>query len=205
MDVVTMACMYLVVLLAFGSGIIFMGNKKIKAKIKCHLSKYRTLGHQPLDLNSQNEKIWTNFWKTVETMFWSLLGPGEEFKNKDDQGVSTDLVSEQGPFSLGLMGIYQIISAVIFMNLLIAIMNTTMQEVHNKKLLYWKFVRAGIWLRFFDESRALPPPYNLANFVTLLKTFIIDRVFRRNVKKNSEQVLICYKNQNKDILPGRVF
>ena len=84
-------------------------------------------------------------------------------------------------------------------------MNTTMQEVHNKKLLYWKFVRAGIWLRFFDESRALPPPYNLANFITLLKTFIIDRVFRRNIKRNSEQVLICYKNRNKDILPGRVF
>ena len=32
------------------------------------------------------------------------------------------------------------------MNLLIAIMNTTMQEVHDKKLLYWKFVRAGISL-----------------------------------------------------------
>ena len=37
-----------------------------------------------------------------------------------------------------------IVIKVIFMNLLIAIMNTTMQEVHDKKLLYWKFVRAGI-------------------------------------------------------------
>ena len=39
-----------------------------------------------------------------------------------------------------------IVIKVIFMNLLIAIMNTTMQEVHDKKLLYWKFVRAGILL-----------------------------------------------------------
>ena len=39
-----------------------------------------------------------------------------------------------------------IVIKVIFMNLLIAIMNTTMQEVHDKKLLYWKFVRAGISL-----------------------------------------------------------
>ena len=87
------------------------------------------------------------------------------------------------------MAAYQIISAVIFMNLLIAIMNTTMQEVHDKKLLYWKFVRAGIWLRFFDDTRALPPPYNLFNFITILKAFIIDRVFRRNMKKSSMQVL----------------
>ena len=97
------------------------------------------------------------------------------------------------------MAAYQIISAVIFMNLLIAIMNATMQEVHDKKLLYWKFVRAGIWLRFFDDRRALPPPYNLFNFITILKAFIIDRVFRRNMKKSSVQVLESDESK-KDIL-----
>ena len=106
---------------------------------------------------------------------------------------------DQGPFSLLLMAAYQIISAVIFMNLLIAIMNATMQEVHDKKLLYWKFVRAGIWLRFFDDRRALPPPYNLFNFITILKAFIIDRVFRRNMKKSSVQVLESDESK-KDIL-----
>ena len=98
-------------------------------------------------------------------------------------------------FSLLLMAAYQIISAVIFMNLLIAIMNTTMQEVHDKKLLYWKFVRAGIWLRFFDDTRALPPPYNLFNFITILKAFIINRVFRRNMKKSSVQVMEYQKSK----------
>ena len=99
MDVVTLSCMYLVVLFAFGSGIVFMGNEKIKATIKCPLipkgARARALTPQQLDLISQNQKIWDNFWKTFETMFWTLLGPGEEFKNKDDQGVSTDLVSRQ--------------------------------------------------------------------------------------------------------------
>ena len=93
MDVVTLSCMYLVVLFAFGSGIIFMGNEKIKAAIVC--PRFRALGNQKLDLTSQNQRIWINFWKTFETMFWSLLGPGEEFKNKDDDGNSTDLVSSQ--------------------------------------------------------------------------------------------------------------
>ena len=94
MDVITLSCMYIVVLFAFGSGIIFMGNEKIKARIRCPL--VRKLGqHQKIDLTSQNQEIWTNFWKTFETMFWALLGPGEEFKNKDDDGNSTDLVSSQ--------------------------------------------------------------------------------------------------------------
>ena len=94
MDVITLSCMYIVVLFAFGSGIIFMGNEKIKARITCPL--VRKLGqHQKIDLTLQNQEIWTNFWKTFETMFWALLGPGEEFKNKDDDGNSTDLVSSQ--------------------------------------------------------------------------------------------------------------
>ena len=82
----------------------------------------------------------------------------------------------QGFFSLILMAAYQIISAVIFMNLLIAIMNTTLQEVQDKKQLYWKFVRAGLWIRFFDDNRALPPPYNLLNFCLYLQRCLKERL-----------------------------
>ena len=49
----------------------------------------------------------------------------------------------------------------------------------------------GIWLRFFDDRRGLPPPYNLFNFLSILKTFIIDRLFRRNSK--TVQVFRCQK------------
>ena len=74
------------------------------------------------------------------------------------------------------MAAYQIISAVIFMNLLIAIMNTTLQEVQDKKQLYWKFVRAGLWIRFFDDNRALPPPYNLLTFCLYLQRCLADKL-----------------------------
>merc|ERR1712107_35301 len=47
----------------------------------------------------------------------------------------------------------------------------------------------GIWLRFFDDRRALPPPYNLFNFLPILKTFIIDKVFRRNSKTVQGRIL----------------
>ena len=70
------------------------------------------------------------------------------------------------------MAVYQTISAVIIMNLLIAIMNTTIQNVQEEKMLYWKFVRAGFWIRFFDENRALPPPYNLLHLAGYLYTWL---------------------------------
>ena len=100
MDLVTLSCMYLIVLFAFGSGILFMGNEKIKARIKCPLipkgaGKFRALATQKLDLVSQNQQMWINFWKTLDALFWSLLGPGEEFKNKDDNGNSQDVISSQ--------------------------------------------------------------------------------------------------------------
>ena len=100
MDLVTLSCMYLIVLFAFGSGIIFMGNEKIKARIKCPLmpkgsGKVRALSSQKLDLVSQNQQMWTFFWKTLDALFWSFLGPGEEFKNKDDDGISQDVISKQ--------------------------------------------------------------------------------------------------------------
>ena len=83
------------------------------------------------------------------------------------------------------MASYQIISAVIMMNLLIAIMNTTLEIVQDKKLLYWKFVRAGIWIRFFDDSRALPPPYNLFNICTYIFSFVEDRLRPRSYAQTS--------------------
>ena len=104
--------------------------------------------------------------ETIETMFWSFLGPGEEFKKGDDP------ISSNGNFSLFLMATYQIISVVILMNVLIVIMNSTVQKVEGRKLLYWKFVRAGIWIRFFDDYQALSPPFNLFNAFVYLYSFI---------------------------------
>ena len=63
------------------------------------------------------------------------------------------------------MSLVQVMSAIIFLNLLIAVMNTTVQKVQEKRELYWKFARASVWIRFFDDNQALPPPFNCFNIV----------------------------------------
>ena len=175
MDVITISSMYIIVLFSFSSGIMFiLGTEKITS-LKCR----RTL-------NSTGETLendLSHFTETFETMFWSWLGPGQDFKESD----GTDLVSSRGVFAIALMGIYQTISAVIIMNLLVAIMNSTIQNVQDKKLLYWKFVRAGFWIRFFDENRALPPPYNLLNIGVYLHSFVKRRFFDKKQKIGKQE------------------
>ena len=176
MDVITISSMYVIVLISFSSGIMFiLGTEKI-TDLKCRRTLNSTVETIENDLS--------DFTETFETMFWSWLGPGQEFKTSDSPD-HPDLVSSRGVFAIVLMGIYQTISAVIIMNLLVAIMNSTIQNVQDKKLLYWKFVRAGFWIRFFDENRALPPPYNLLHIFGYVYSFVKTKCFAsKNLQSN---------------------
>ena len=146
-DVLTVSSMFIIILIAFSSGIIFiLGTEKVAQAF--HVRKL---------FNSENatslkDEYFYNFARTMETLFWHSLGPGEIKLGLEDSALAKVL-----------MGFYQTISAVVFMNLLVAVMNATVQKIQDKKQLYWKFARAGVWIRFFDETRALPPPFNIIN------------------------------------------
>ena len=92
-DVLTISVMYIIVLLAFTCGIVFMSRGIGTVECK-HLLLNSTLVRrlQPADTQS---KIMRNFYNTTETMIWALLGPGQEFKENDPEGVPIDLISSQ--------------------------------------------------------------------------------------------------------------
>ena len=101
-----------------------------------------------------------SFSSELMVMFWAVLNPGPEPDTISDKGVS-------GIMANVLFAIYQIILAIILLNLLIAMMNATTQKIAGKKLLYWKFVRTSVWMDFISTSRYMPPPLNLIFFVFL--------------------------------------
>ncbi len=57
----------------------------------------------------------------------------------------------------------KVVAVIVFLNLLIALMNSTVQKVHDQKELYWKFTRTSIWVEFFDDTAMLPPPFTMLN------------------------------------------
>jgi transient receptor potential cation channel subfamily M protein 2 len=74
---------------------------------------------------------------------------------------------------------YAIYSVIVFLNLLIATMNSTIQKVSDKRHLYWKFVRTGIWVDFFGEESALPPPFNLITGFVIFVTFVVKKIVKQ--------------------------
>ena len=60
---------------------------------------------------------------------------------------------------------YQIVMIVVFFNLLIAIMNVTIQKYQDRRQLYWKFARTSVWIEYFDDTSALPLPFTIFNVV----------------------------------------
>ncbi|MEQ2286775.1 Short transient receptor putative channel 7 [Ameca splendens] len=50
---------------------------------------------------------------------------------------------------------------VVLLNMLIAMINSSYQEIEEDADVEWKFARAKLWLSYFDEGRTLPAPFNL--------------------------------------------
>jgi dTDP-4-amino-4,6-dideoxygalactose transaminase len=60
-----------------------------------------------------------------------------------------------------LWWVYQCLNIIILMNLLIAMMNASMQVIQLDKITQWKFARTEIWLKFLEKKKGLPVPLNL--------------------------------------------
>ena len=91
-------------------------------------------------------------------LFWSVLDPG----NKEEE-LNFSAGDLRGYVATGLLLLYQILVVILLLNLLIALMNSTVQKVEDQKLLYWKFVRTSIWYEFFDDQGGVPIPFSIIN------------------------------------------
>ena len=150
MDLTTIISTYLATLIAFSLGIFFVLNSPINSASNGH-SNWTMKNDTPQNISFTSELM---------VMFWAVLNPGPEPDTISDKGVS-------GIMANVLFAIYQIILAIILLNLLIAMMNATTQKIAGKKLLYWKFVRTSVWMDFISTSRYIPPPITLIFFVFL--------------------------------------
>ncbi|MBN3323213.1 TRPC7 protein, partial [Atractosteus spatula] len=50
---------------------------------------------------------------------------------------------------------------IVLLNMLIAMINNSFQEIEDDADVEWKFARAKLWFSYFEEGRTLPVPFNL--------------------------------------------
>ena len=57
--------------------------------------------------------------------------------------------------------IYEVFAVFVVINLLIGVINNTISKVDNNRFLYWQFTKASMQVSFFEDSFAVPCPWNL--------------------------------------------
>ncbi|VDK86198.1 unnamed protein product [Litomosoides sigmodontis] len=92
----------------------------------------------------------------METLFWSSFGIIilEQL----------DIVEEHGPTKWTgrtILACYCCCSVIVLLNMLIAMMSNSYQDICNQADVEWKFARSKLWIEYFDDTATLPPPFNM--------------------------------------------
>ncbi|XP_046362043.1 short transient receptor potential channel 3-like isoform X3 [Haliotis rufescens] len=144
-DLLKLCGMFILVLIAFASGL-----SALYAPSKC---RNRSFG---------------SFEATISTLTWSMFGMGDSSAPATDgQGPLASLTNnphrDAGVTTIGyyLYAIYVFAAMIVLLNLLIAVMSNTFEEVQGVSDVEWKFARTELWLTFIEPGSPVPPPFNV--------------------------------------------
>ncbi|WAQ97758.1 TRPL-like protein, partial [Mya arenaria] len=93
---------------------------------------------------------------SYRTLYWSLFSMTQlkDIKIPGSQAF-TALIGEM------LFMAYQTMAVIVLINMLIAMMSNSFQEIENHADMEWKFTRSKLWMGYFDQGSTLPPPFNI--------------------------------------------
>ena len=180
-DIFTIITTYVVTLLAFSFGITYL------------VSSDENYSDSNDTLNEGSISNYASKYLEITlAMFWATVNPGPNEDHVPDKGIN-------GIAATTLFIIYQAGVVVILMNLLIAIMNSTIQKQEDKKLLYWKFARSSVWIEYYNDSKwGLPPPLNvilLPMFFIRSIYFIFSSIIERFAKRSNRNCENCFNGK----------
>ncbi|XP_072553838.1 short transient receptor potential channel 3 isoform X4 [Paramormyrops kingsleyae] len=107
-------------------------------------------------LGAKVNSAFTTVEESFKTLFWSIFGLSE---------VSSVVLKYDHKFieNIGyvLYGIYNVTMVIVLLNMLIAMINSSYQEIEDDADVEWKFARSKLWLSYFDTGKTLPPPFSI--------------------------------------------
>ncbi|CAJ1058671.1 short transient receptor potential channel 7 isoform X1 [Xyrichtys novacula] len=151
-------------------------------------------------LGAKYNPAFTTVEESFKTLFWSIFGLSE---------VISVVLKYDHKFieNIGyvLYGVYNVTMVVVLLNMLIAMINSSYQEIEEDADVEWKFARAKLWLSYFDEGRTLPAPFNLVPspksfyyLVLRIKSCLIRLCKANSRRHNNELELGMLNSQAKD-------
>uniref|UniRef100_A0A8C0ILS4 Transient receptor potential cation channel subfamily C member 3 n=1 Tax=Chelonoidis abingdonii TaxID=106734 RepID=A0A8C0ILS4_CHEAB len=137
-------------------------------------------------LGAKVNSAFTTVEESFKTLFWSIFGLSE---------VTSVVLKYDHKFieNIGyvLYGIYNVTMVVVLLNMLIAMINSSYQEIEDDSDVEWKFARSKLWLSYFDDGKTLPPPFNLVPspksfFYFIMRIVSFSKCRRRRLQKDTE-------------------
>ncbi|KAA3681821.1 uncharacterized protein DEA37_0011459 [Paragonimus westermani] len=128
-------------------------------------------------------KIENNTGATFYTLYWALFGQSSNNVTTIDEDLAklypghASLAVDSSPLMINNLGsvlyaIYNACMTIILLNMLIAMMSKSFDEIQGDRLEEWKFARASLWMVYIDQEGVLPPPLNLLPSKEALSSFI---------------------------------
>ncbi|XP_048703410.1 short transient receptor potential channel 3 isoform X2 [Caretta caretta] len=137
-------------------------------------------------LGAKVNSAFTTVEESFKTLFWSIFGLSE---------VTSVVLKYDHKFieNIGyvLYGIYNVTMVVVLLNMLIAMINSSYQEIEDDSDVEWKFARSKLWLSYFDDGKTLPPPFSLVPspksfFYFIMRMISFAKCRRRRLQKDTE-------------------
>nr|XP_022912725.1 transient-receptor-potential-like protein [Onthophagus taurus] len=188
-DIVKFFFIYALVLFAFACGLnqLLWYFSDLERK-KC----FRLKNKLPDWTNSRESCLkwrkFANVFESSQSLFWASFGmiSLEDFELEGIKGYTRY-------WGLLMYGSYSVINVIVLLNLLIAMMSNSYATIDDHSDTEWKFARTKLWMKYFEDTPTLPPPFNI-----IPSPKIIFKLF-----KSKERSIPIYesneKNQNKDL------
>uniref|UniRef100_A0A7N6B9I2 Transient receptor ion channel domain-containing protein n=1 Tax=Anabas testudineus TaxID=64144 RepID=A0A7N6B9I2_ANATE len=141
-------------------------------------------------LGAKQNDAFTTLEESFKTLFWAIFGLSE---------VRSVVINNGHKFieNIGyvLYGVYNVTMVIVLLNMLIAMINSSFQEIEDDADVEWKFARAKLWFSYFEEGRTLPVPFNLVpspksilGLVTGIRSLLLEYVSGHSEEKNETQL-----------------
>ncbi|XP_035522611.1 short transient receptor potential channel 6a isoform X2 [Morone saxatilis] len=141
-------------------------------------------------LGAKQNDAFTTLEESFKTLFWAIFGLSE---------VRSVVINNGHKFieNIGyvLYGVYNVTMVIVLLNMLIAMINSSFQEIEDDADVEWKFARAKLWFSYFEEGRTLPVPFNLVpspksmlGLATAIKSLLLRHVAGHREEKTETQL-----------------
>ncbi|XP_064637834.1 transient receptor potential-gamma protein-like isoform X2 [Lineus longissimus] len=156
LDVMKFALFYFLVLFAFACGM----NQL--------LWTYAQMRYQNCMKSANNcefkDKYFLNLFEIIQTLYWAIFGLIElesldlkealGHENANDHAF-TEIMGKL------MFGVYSAIAIIVLLNMLIAMMSNSYQQISEYADREWKFARSRLWMGYFEEGGTSPVPFNI--------------------------------------------